>query len=66
MSYEEACAWLRGERSMTNIIQSDPDNNRSWIVATAQADAAMTEQAYWIARAHCESVLQPNIAVSRR
>jgi hypothetical protein len=54
MTYEEACAWLRGERSMTNIIPQDPIE--SWQVRIAQADAAMCEQAYWIAKAHKDAV----------
>ena len=57
MDYDEAIAWLRGERSMINTIQGDSDNNRSWLVATARADAAMTEQAYWIVKACAEGIL---------
>ena len=57
MEYEEALAWLRGERSTINIIQSNADTNGPWIVQTAQADAAMTEQAYWIVRAYRENIL---------
>lgn len=57
MNLEEAKSWLRGERSMTNIIQSNADTNGPWIVQTAQADAAMTEQAYWIVKAHAEGLL---------
>lgn len=58
MTYEEALAWLNGERSMANTIQTTVDGNDTWIVQIAQADAAMTEQAYWIARAHAEGVQQ--------
>lgn len=57
MSHAEALAWLNGERSMCNIIQSNADTNGPWIVQTAQADAAMTEQAYWIAKAHAEGIV---------
>ncbi len=52
VTYEEACAWLRGERSMINIIPQDPF--KTWVVRIAQADAAMTEQAYWIVKAKRE------------
>ena len=52
MTYEEACAWLRGERSMTNIIPQDPFE--SWQIRIAQADAAMVQQAYWTAKAYSD------------
>jgi len=55
MDYEEAKAWLCGERSMTNIIPQDPFE--TWVVRTAQADAAMTQQAYWIVRAHDDGLV---------
>ncbi len=50
MDHDEAMAWLSGERSMTNLILQDP--RETWIVRIAEADAAMTQQAYWIAKAH--------------
>lgn len=56
MDYNEACAWIRGERSMTNIIPQDPFE--TWQMRIAQADAAMVEQAYWVAKAHTDEVLQ--------
>ena len=55
MNYEEAIAWLRGERSMTNLIPRDPHD--SWMLRIAQADAAATQQAYWIVKAHKESLV---------
>jgi hypothetical protein len=55
MSYEEALDWLRGSRSMTNLVPQHPFE--TWVVRIAQADAAMVEQAYWIARAHKENLL---------
>ncbi|MDA1229917.1 MAG: hypothetical protein O2856_04010 [Planctomycetota bacterium] len=60
MNLEQAKEWLRGERSMTNIIlNDDPQNgNGPWMVLIAQADAAMTEQAYWIVKAHAEGLLK--------
>jgi len=57
MTYEEAVAWLRGQRSTANIIQSDCNSNGQWIVQTAQADAAMTQQAYWIVKAWSENIV---------
>ena len=54
MKYEEALSWLLGERSMTNIIQTTGEGNGHWLVQTAQADAAMTQQAYCIVKAHKE------------
>lgn len=46
MNFTEAVEWVSGNRSMTNIIPQDPVE--TWLVRIAQADAAMTEQAYWI------------------
>jgi hypothetical protein len=57
MKLDEAIAWLAGERSMTNIIPHDP--RETWLIRIAQADAAMTKQAYWIARAHKEGLIPP-------
>jgi len=37
---------------MTNIIPQDPIE--TWILRIAQADAALTQQAYWVARHHRE------------
>jgi hypothetical protein len=58
MNLEEALAWLRGTRSTCNIIQRTTDTNGQWLVQTAQADAALTEQAYWIVRAHAEGLIE--------
>ncbi len=55
MNYEEASAWLKGERSMTNLIPQEPFE--TWQVRIAEADAAMTQQAYWIVKAHKEALL---------
>jgi len=52
MNYLDACEWLAGNRSMTNIIPKEPIE--TWLVRIAQADAAMTQQAYWIVKAHEE------------
>lgn len=64
MTYEEAVAWLRGQRSMCNIIQSDANSNGQWLVQTAQADAAMTQQAYWIVKAWSENIV-PSIVTGQ-
>ena len=48
MDYLEAREWLKGNRSTWNSFAGQ-DND---IVNTARADAAMTEQAYWVVRAH--------------
>ena len=55
MDYDEAIGWLKGERSMTNTIPQDPFE--TWQVRVAKADAAMTQQAYWIAKAYKEDLL---------
>lgn len=54
MTHKEAREWLRGNRSLTNIVPQDPFE--TWQVRIAQADAAMLQQAYWIVRAHDEAV----------
>ena len=56
MDYEEAIAWLKGERSTTNMAPAEP--RETWIVRISQADAALTQQAYWIVRAHDEGRLK--------
>ena len=56
MDYKEAIDWFDGDRSMTNIIPSDP--HETWIARIAEADAAMMQQAYWFLKAHKEKLLQ--------
>jgi len=53
----EAREWIEGKCSMCNIIPQDPFD--TWQVRTAVADAAKTEQAYWILRAEKEGLLTP-------
>jgi hypothetical protein len=55
MHYEEAIAWLKGQRSMTNIIPSNP--HETWVMRIAQADAAMTQQAYYVVKAHNDKLI---------
>ena len=59
MRYEEALAWLSGERSMANHFRSMTgdrafEQREVWL---ARADAACMEQAYWTLRAHREGLL---------
>lgn len=58
MTYDEAVAWLKEQRSMTNIIPFEPPDG-TWLVRVAQADAAMTQQAYWIIKAWHENIVPP-------
>jgi hypothetical protein len=53
MDTEEAKGWLRGNRSMTNIIPHDPVE--TWQVRIAKADAAMMQQAYLVLKAYKEA-----------
>ena len=55
MNLAQAMEWLRGERSMANIIPQHPIE--TWGVRIAEADAAMIQQAYWIAKAHSEGIV---------
>ena len=55
MTLDEALGWLKGERSTTNMIPPEP--RETWLVRISQADAAWTEQSYWMARAHKEGLL---------
>ena len=50
MEYSEALEWLKGTRSVVNTIPQEPFD--TWQVRTAQADAAMTQQAYYVAMWH--------------
>jgi len=63
MNKEEAIAWLTGERSMTNTIPQDPFD--TWQVRSAQADAAMCEQAYWILMAYNDGLVTANAGSER-
>jgi len=56
MTKEEALAWVKGERSYTNMIPHDP--HETWMVRIAQADAAETQRAYWVLRAHKEGLVE--------
>ena len=56
MKYDEAIEWLKGERSMTNIIPQEP--METWQIRIAKADLAMIQTAYWILKAYREGLLQ--------
>lgn len=55
MTLDEALAWLRGERSFTNMIPQEPFG--TWLVRIAEADAAATQRAYWIAKGYADGLL---------
>ena len=55
MDYKEAVDWLKGNRSMANIIPQDPFE--TWQMRVAAADASMTQQAYWIVKAYNDNNL---------
>ena len=55
MSYKEAIEWLQGNRSTTNSIPQDPIE--TWQGRIAEADAALTQQAYWIVKAYTEGLV---------
>lgn len=56
MKHEEAIAWLRGERSYNDIVPREPFE--TWQVRVAQADAALVQEAYWVAKAHKEGLVE--------
>jgi len=59
MNYEEAKEWLKGKRSMCNSIPNDPDGyDMTTEVRVAKADAAMMQQAYYVAKAHKEGLVK--------
>ncbi len=59
MNLEEALAWLRGERSSWNSMSTTVTLPGAHTIS-AQVDAANTEQAYWIVRAHKEGLVEVN------
>lgn len=54
MNYEEAVAWLKGERSSLTTIDQYPIE--TWAVRSAEVDLVMIQQAYWIVKAHKEGL----------
>jgi len=55
VTLDEALAWLRGERSWTNVIPQHP--HETWLVRIQEADAASTKRAYWIAKGYADGLL---------
>lgn len=48
MTYEDAVEWLKGKRSMCNTFEEP---------VSAEVDASLTQQAYWIVKAHKEGLV---------
>lgn len=57
MNLQEAEEWVRGERSWWNDHANQAPNQGENFVNCAKHDAATTEQAYWILRAHREGLV---------
>ena len=55
MDRAEAIEWLCGRRSLKSIVPVEP--HETWQVRIAEADAAMTRQAYYLAKAYREGLL---------
>ena len=58
MDLKEAKAWMRGERSTVNHHLDQASNRGEALVNCAREDAALTEQAYWVLRAHREGLMK--------
>jgi len=58
MDVEEAKAWMRGERSTVNHHLGQASNRGEDLVSCAREDAALTEQAYWVLKAHHEGLIE--------
>lgn len=56
MTKQEAQEWLAGKCSMINIVPQHPFE--TWQSRIAEADAAMIQQAYWIAKAHADGLIE--------
>lgn len=59
MDIAEAKAWLRGERSHTNLLMQveGPQTRAETLTQIEQADAASAEHAYWVLRAHRDGLV---------
>ena len=60
MKLEEAKAWLKGERSMCNMIPQNP--LETYHERVARTDAHCTKQAYLIVKAHAEGLVPSEAA----
>ena len=56
MDHKEALEWLKGNRSMCNVIPSNDIG--TWNVQIAQVDAAMMQQAYWVLLAYSQGLFK--------
>lgn len=56
---KEPLAWLRGERSSWNERCNIGEDHNHALAESAREDAAETERAYWIVRAHKEGLVEP-------
>ena len=56
MNKQEAFEWIKGTRSTTNMVPQEP--RETWLVRTAQADAAMVQLAYWVLKAHHDKLME--------
>lgn len=60
MTLDEAYEWLRGNRSHTNTmmdVEPSPEHRTETIANIEVADAATTQCAYWMVRAHKEGLI---------
>lgn len=60
MDLKEAKAWMSGERSTINHHLDNTQNRGEDLVNCAREDAALTEQAYWVLKAHREGLMEPD------
>jgi hypothetical protein len=58
MNLAEAESWLRGERSAVNDHYNQTADRNYAFARAAEEDAARTQQAYWIVRAHAEKLVK--------
>lgn len=59
MNIKEAKEWLRGDRSMANFFRSLEVPLQEREAYLAVADAAMTQQAYWMVKAEQDGLIDP-------
>lgn len=56
MKKDEALEWLKGNRSMINVIPQHPLG--TWDLRIAEIDAVMIQQAYFITKAYAEGLVE--------
>ena len=57
MTFDEAREWLTGEMSTWNTHAMITNDRNHALARCAEEDAAHTERAYWMLRAHRENLL---------